>query len=300
MSSSAADYLGKYRLLRSIRAGSAAQVWEAVEEDGEKRRRVALKVLLRKFRESKTEIEAMIHEANVGKSLDHENIIKIYEYQNIYKTPFIAMELFTARNLKIELRENTYDIASKMKSIIDQCAKSLAYVNKKGWVHCDVKPDNFLVDNKTGSVKLIDFSIAEKAKKKGGLGALFARKPKAIRGTRSYMAPEQIRKQGVDSRTDIYGFGCVVFEMLAGRLPYTATNPDDLLRAHLTSVVPHLTAFGSVTKEMSALVHRMMSKKPDERPQSFEEVIREVEKISVYRAGHRPKKPVRKNPEDMD
>ena len=297
MSSSAADYLGKYRLLRSIRAGSAAQVWEAVEEEGETRRRVALKVLLRKFRESKFEIDAMIHEANVGKSLDHENIIKIYEYQNIYNTPFIAMELFTARNLKIELRENTYDIAMRMKQIILDCAKSLAYLNKLGWVHCDVKPDNFLVDYKSGQVKLIDFSIAEKAKK-GGLGALFARKPKAIRGTRSYMAPEQIRKQGVDHRTDIYGFGCVVFEMLAGRLPYSATNPDDLLRAHLTSTVPHLTSYGPATKEMSALVHRMMSKKPEERLQSVEEVTSEIKKISVYRAGHRPKKPVKQEPED--
>lgn len=297
MSSSASDYLGKYRLLRSIRAGSKAQVWEAIQEDGELRRRVALKVLLRKFRDDKFEVDAMIHESNVGKSLDHENIIKIYEYQNVYNTPFIAMELFTARNLKIELRENTYDIASKMKQVILRCAKSLDYLSKKGWVHCDVKPDNFLVDNKTGDVKLIDFSIAEKAKK-GGLGALFARKPKAIRGTRSYMAPEQIRRQGVDHRTDIYGFGCVVFEMLAGRLPYSASNPDDLLRAHLQMGVPAVSSYSGATREISALVSRMMAKKPDDRPQSFEEVIREIEKISVYRAGHRPKKPAPKQAEE--
>ena len=282
------DYLGKYRLLRMIRVGSKCQVWEALEE-GEQRRRVALKILLKKFRSDKFEIEQLVHEAKVGKSLEHENIVKIFEYCHINETPFIAMELFTARNLKIELRENYYEVASKMKKIIVRCGESLGHLNDKGWVHCDVKPDNFLVDPETGLVKLIDFSIAEKAKK-GGLGALFGRKSKAIRGTRSYMAPEQIRRKAVDVRTDIYGLGCVIFEMLAGRLPYTATNPDDLLRAHLTSSVPNVTSNSGATKEIGALVKAMMSKKPENRPQSFEEVVRTVKKISVYRAGRRPKK----------
>jgi serine/threonine protein kinase len=193
------------------------------------------------------------------------------------------MELSTARNLKIELRERPEDIALKMKDVILQCAEGLDYLHEQGWVHCDVKPDNFLVDDQ-GHVKLIDFSIAERIKK-GGLGSLFGKK--AVRGTRSYMAPEQIRKKNVDRRTDVYGFGCMIFEMIAGKTPYTASNPDDLLRLHLTAPIPNLAASGS-TRELAALVSAMIAKDPAARPANMRDVILEIRKISIYRAGYRP------------
>ena len=156
-------------------------------------------------------------------------------------------------------------------------------------MHCDVKPDNFLADEQA-NVKLIDFSIAEKIKK--GF-SLFGR-PKVIRGTRSYMAPEQIRKQKLDQRADIYGFGCVLFEMMAKRTPYTAGNPDDLLNKHLKAPVPNLEAASGASRKFSNFVARLLQKDPGARPQSMADVLGELRVLPVYRAGKGPSRLIKK------
>lgn len=278
------NFIGPYQLLRLIRSGNTTQVWEALEQS--KKRRVALKILLQEHRDNKSEIDDLKHEAAVGASLDHESVIKIYGFHDEHGLPLLAMQLFNAKNLKIELRENPVFIADNARDIIKLCAEGLEHLHSKGWIHCDVKPDNFLLDD-TGVAKLIDFSIAEKPKK--GIGALFAGKPKKIRGTRSYMAPEQIRRQKLDHRADIYGLGCVLFELVAGRTPYTASNPDDLLNRHLKSPVPSLEACSGSSKDFSKLVGRMIAKDPADRPQSMKQVSVEVSRMQIYRPGKKPK-----------
>ena len=283
------DFLGPFQLVRMIRSGTTTQVWEALQQtDRGARERVALKVLTREFCKDKEQIEYLKHEVNVGKGLDHPNVIKIFDYHEMYSLPFIAMQLFNARNLKIELRERPNEIAINLPGIIRKCAEGIRYLHECGWVHCDIKPDNFLADEQ-GAVKLIDFSIATAMPKKG-LAGLFggAKRPKTIRGTRSYMSPEQIRRQKLDERSDIYSFGCVVFELLAGRAPYSATNPDDLLNKHLFAPIPNLLAVSGATTELAKLVGRMLSKEPDQRPQSMSEFIIEFSRTGVFRAGKRP------------
>ena len=279
------NYMGPFQLIRLIRSGTTTQVWEA-KKKGE-RERVALKVLLRDYRDDKTEIEALKHEAKVGALLNHVNVIKIYGYHADH-LPLVSMQLFNARNLKIELRDNPEYVAFNMETIIRLCAEGLKHMHDKGWVHCDVKPDNFLADEQA-NVRLIDFSIAVATKKKGLAGLFGGNKSKTIRGTRSYMAPEQIRKQNVDARTDVYGFGCVLYEMLSGKAPYSATNPDDLLHKHLRSPVPNMMAIAPVTKEFNSLCMRMIAKKMEDRPDSMAAVLQELKRIRIYRAGGRKK-----------
>lgn len=274
------DFIGPFQLIRLIRSGTTTQVWEA-KEQGE-RDRVALKILLRDFRDNQEEIEHLKHEAKVGACVDHPNVIKIFNFYNLHGFPFISMQLFNAKNLKIEMRERAEFVSLNMKSIIEKCAEGLQHLHEQGWVHCDVKPDNFLADEQA-NVKLIDFSIAEKIKK-----GFFASKPKKIRGTRSYMAPEQIRRKKVDPRTDVYGFGCVVFELLAGRTPYTASNPDVLLKRHLSAPIPSLEPISGVSRELNKLVMQMLAKKPEDRPQSMKDFLGQFRNMQVYRAGHRP------------
>ncbi len=275
------NFLGPYRLIRLIRAGTTTQVWEAIK-DGQKDR-VALKVLNESHRKDRTEIGYLKHETAVGKNLDHENVIKIYEYLEAGGFPMIAMQLFNARNLKIEIRENMDFVSINVPSIIRKSAAGLQYLHEQGWVHCDVKPDNFLADEQA-NVKVIDFSIAEKIKK--GFSLSFG--SKTIRGTRSYMAPEQIRRKKLDARTDIYGLGCMIFEMMAGRTPFTANNPDELLRKHLRSKPPSLQALSGATEKLTKLVYKMLEKNPDKRPQTMQDFLGEFSQVSVYRAGHRP------------
>jgi serine/threonine protein kinase len=107
----------------------------------------------------------------------------------------------------------------------------------RGLIHCDIKPDNYLI-NEAGNIKLIDFAIAEQ--KKGFFGRLLSGKKSSIAGTRSYMSPEQIRGEALDHRADIYSFGCLAYELATGKLPFTGSTTNELLNKHLSSKVPPL------------------------------------------------------------
>ena len=102
------------------------------------------------------------------------------------------------------------------------------------------------------------------------------------------MSPEQIRRQKLDVRADIYGLGCVLFELLAGRTPYTAPNPDDLLNKHLKSPVPSLEAISGASKDFSNLVTQMIAKERDKRPASVRQIGLEIGRMQIYRPGKRP------------
>jgi len=280
------DFIGPFQLLRLIRSGSSTQVWEALRA-GEKDR-IALKVLLRDYRKDKNEIEQLKHEALVGKELDHPNVIKIFGYHEDQGHPLLAMQLSSAKNLKIVLREQPKLIAAHIAPVVRGCAEGLKHLHEKGWVHCDIKPDNYLADDQA-NIKLIDFSIAVKAqKRKKGIGKLFARKQKKAAGTRSYMAPEQIRREALDIRCDIYGLGCVIFELMAGRTPFSGTSPDDLLNRHLHQTPPSLESTSDSSKEFAAMVRKMMAKDPDDRYQNISRFLLDLAKTEIYKAGKRP------------
>ena len=279
------DFIGPYQLLRLIRAGNSTQVWEAVRS-GEKKR-IALKVLTSRYRKDKHEIAQLKHEANIGKQLKHENVIEIYDYYDETGIPLISMELFHANSVKISIREKRDQLLPILTPMIRQCVLGLKEMHDKGWVHCDVKPDNFLADD-NGLVKLIDFSIGNKIKKTGGLAGLFNSRPKAVQGTRSYMAPEQIRRKNSDARTDIYGLGCMIFELMSGKLPYTGNSPDQLLKRHLTATIPSLESCSDASTDFSNLVKKMLAKKPEHRFQSMADFLGVFERCQMFRSGKRP------------
>src|SRR5207245_10573822 len=131
--------------------------------------------------------------------LMHQNSIKIIKVVEDLKNRCFVMELFPAGSLKLRIMRNDDPfLREKGQDILKQAATALAFMNAKGWVHRDVKPDNILV-NSAGEVRLIDFALARRVEKPGLLGRLFRRKGKA-QGTRSYMSPEQIRGEPLDGR----------------------------------------------------------------------------------------------------
>jgi serine/threonine protein kinase len=178
------------------------------------------------------------------------------------------MEWFSAPNLKRWILQGIDKIAYLVPKIVDQAAEGLAYFNQCGWVHRDIKPDNFLVSD-SGDVKLIDFALARRSK--SGLGKALTPKSK-VQGTRSYMSPEQIRGVALDQRADVYSFGCLLYEMFAGRPPFTGSTADDLLRKHLFSPPPSLEVVDkNITPEFAELVRRSLAKDPKKRPESVNE-----------------------------
>lgn len=271
------DFLGPYRLARLIRMGSTAEVWEAIKEGTSER--FALKVLRSNMTKDKAEIGLLKHEFNVAKDLNSPRIVKIFEYTEEGGRPMLVMELFSELNMKQALRRGPDSLAFMLDKIIKQASEGLYFMHTEKWIHLDIKPDNYLV-GRDGTTKLIDFTIAQK--KKSGLGRLF-HSAKVAKGTRSYMAPEQIRRKVCDERTDIYAFGCVLYELVTGKPPYTGDTPNDLLNRHLTSSIPSpIVHNDNVTKEFADLTRRMMAKKPDARPDSMLEVLQEFRKIQIF------------------
>ena len=254
------DFLGPYRLARLIRSGSTSDVWEAIEETTQKR--YALKILKTSMRNDKAEIALLKHEYTIAKDLSSPRIIKVVEMRVESGIPFVVMELFSELNMKQALRRGPDSLAFMLDKIVEQAGEGLYYMHTKNWIHLDIKPDNFLV-SREGVTKLIDFTISEK--KKTGLAKML-HSSKVARGTRSYMAPEQIRRKVCDERTDIYAFGCVLYELCTGKPPFTGDTPNDLLNKHLTASIPSpITHNDNVTKEFATLVKSMMAKKPEDR-----------------------------------
>ena len=279
------DFVGPYRLSRLIRAGHSCLVWEAVKDvSGE---RFALKMLKREIATDKEEIGYLRHEFEVAKDMNHPNIIRMYDFEMHQGSAFLVLELYSALNLKQVLREGPEPIAYLAETIIQQTVKGLHYFHEKGWVHCDIKPDNLLVDD-DGNVKLIDFTISQKPKR-SLLRFLGFKKP--VKGTRSYMSPEQIRGELLDGRSDVYSFACVVYELLAGRPPFTGSTPNELLAKHLKNAVPSILVYnGDVSRDCNELLRRMLSKKREMRPQSMWDVLQEFRNIQVFSKKPQPPK----------
>ncbi len=274
-------------MTRQIAASQTCQIWEAVRDSD--RKKVAIKALQKRHAANTQEIATLKHEFSVGHHMKHPQVCHVYEYNVHRNTPYIVMEFVTPNSMKHGIRDRHEQIAWQIPEIIQRAAEGLSYFHLRGWLHRDIKPDNFLLGDE-GEVKLIDFSIAQKQKR--GLSKLLFGRSK-VQGTRSYMAPEQIRGEALDPRADIYSFGCMAFELVTKRLPFTGTSGQDLLNKHLKASVPSLISVDdNITPQFNALIASTMAKRPAQRPESMEKFLKELAKIRVFH--NRPRKPVPK------
>ncbi len=247
-----------------------------------------MKTLLEDSRRDREQIGYLRWEYTIGRDLVHPNVIQIENYDVDRGRPYLVMEWFAAPNMKNRIRQGVEPMAHLLERIVEQAAVGLEVLHKAGYVHRDVKPDNFLVDD-TGHVKLIDFALAHRARR--GLGRLLARAPK-LQGTRSYMAPEQIRCAVADPRADIYSFACTIFELLASKPPFTATTSNELLNKHLKVAPPSLEAADkNLTAEFAQLIRRSMAKRPEDRPPSMTDFLTDFRRIRMWRVAPRPPAP---------
>jgi serine/threonine-protein kinase len=274
----AEEMVGGYRLLKHLVTGQTSQVWEVVE--GNSGRHFALKLLLPEKAADPLMRRFLLHEAEVGKALAHPNIIRIVTVGRSADNPYFVMEFFPAGNLKLRIMRKEKDfLREKAQDILKQAATALAFMNTKGWVHRDVKPDNLLV-NSAGELRIIDFALAQRIPT--GWAKVFRRKQKP-QGTRSYMSPEQIRGLALDGRADVYSFACTAYELVTGRTPFRAGSNQELLQKHISEkpVTPHLYN-ADVTKEFAELVLQMLSKKKEDRPRDFHDVLMKMRTMKVF------------------
>jgi serine/threonine protein kinase len=270
------EQLGPVKLVQQIGLGKHCQVWEGL--DTKARKKVAVKLIVPAMANDAGQRKLLEHELKVAQSLDHPTIIKIDRLTEEGGLPHLVMEYFPAPNLKKQVAAGVEPLVPRLQRIVTETALALDHMHARGWVHRDVKPDNILAAE-DGQVKLIDLAIA--AKSSGFLGKLLGSKTPA-QGSPSYMSPEQIRGEPLDARSDIYSFGCVIFELIAGRPPYTGSDTNDLLNKHVSAVVPAVDAFNKLATTAAAKqLRQMLAKKPGDRPASMKEVLQQLRSIRL-------------------
>ncbi len=265
---------GQYRITALLGRGGMSRVYQAVQEPLQ--RAVALKVL-RDDPADPTLQRRFLLEASSTSQLTHPNTITIFDYGADQGLLFFAMERLRGCNLSQALRRDGPLPEARTLHIARQIARSLREAHARGLVHRDLKPSNlFLVEHadEADFVKVLDFGLVKVFGVEDLSGQLTA--GGLVLGTPHYMAPEQARGLACDQRSDIYSLGVVLFQMLAGRVPFDGPSTLDVLLRHATEPVPRLRDACpglQVSEGLEAVVAKCLAKKPEQRFQDMEELL---------------------------
>jgi eukaryotic-like serine/threonine-protein kinase len=279
------EQIGGYKLRKLLQTGQVSQVFEVVEPSSN--RHFAMKLLLPEATDRPEVRKNLFHEAEVGIKLRHDNIIRIVKIDRSQDAPHFIMEFFPSGSMRNRiLRKEAAFMKENAMKIFRQMATGLAYMHANGWVHCDVKADNMLV-NQLGDLRIIDFAISKKIVT--GISRWFSRKAKVAQGTPSFMSPEQIRGGWLDGRADIYSLGATMYELLTFRPPFRGNNMQALLEKHIKDKVESPQIHNKeLTDEISAMILKMLAKKPEDRPQNCHDILISLRKMRVFKTDPYP------------
>lgn len=238
---------------------------------------VALKVLPRKAMKSPDSVKRFYREVKAAARLMHPNIVTAFDASQWADTHYLVMEYVEGQDLARFVKQHGPMAVEQAIDCIIQAARGLEYAHGEGVIHRDIKPGNLLLDRK-GRVKAIGLGLArvdlEGTGEEGDFGeALTA--PGKIMGTFDYIAPEQtLDSHHVDHRADIYALGCTLHAMLTARPPYRMKSPIRKVMAHREAPIPSLLDHRpDLPTALDTLFRRMLAKRPEDRPQSMDEVI---------------------------
>ncbi|MFN9758410.1 MAG: protein kinase domain-containing protein [Planctomycetota bacterium] len=256
-----------YRILGQLGRGGMGMVYRA--EQTSLHREVALKVLNRELTKDPAFVGKFVAEARAAAKLQHPNVVQVFDVANAGETYFYAMELMHDGSLEGWLKKHGAMPEERALQAIADAAAGLAYAESLRLVHRDIKPDNLMLDQH-GTVKIVDLGLA---------GATSEAEEKAV-GTPHFMAPEQVLKQAVDHRTDLYALGCTFYRLVTGRTPFRGQSVKDILRAQVKDEAePANKANPQVSAETTAIVQKLMAKEPAARFQSADELLEAVQTL---------------------
>ncbi|MFF9473002.1 protein kinase [Streptomyces roseolus] len=260
---------GRYRLTHRLGRGGMAEVFAA--EDVRLGRTVAVKLLRSDLAEDPVSKARFTREAQSVAGLNHHAIVAVYDSgEDVVEgrpVPYIVMELVEGRTIRDLLVSAEAPGPEQALVIVSGVLEALAYSHQHGIVHRDIKPANVIITN-TGAVKVMDFGIARALH---GAQATMTQTG-MVMGTPQYLSPEQALGKAVDHRSDLYATGCLLYELLSLRPPFTGETPLSVVYQHVQDIpVPPSEVRGSTPPELDGLVMRSLAKEPDDRFQSAEE-----------------------------
>lgn len=268
--------LGEYTLWRRLGRGGMADVYLAREASLQ--RNVALKVLKPELASDESYDRRFHREAQAAAKLAHANIVQIYEVKKIDGFHFIAQEYVQGRNLRQYLdRHGAVEPVMAM-TVMRQCAMALQKAAEFGVVHRDIKPENIMLST-SGEVKVTDFGLARVNNDAAGQALT---QIGITMGTPLYMSPEQVEGGRLDSRSDIYSLGVTAYHMLAGHPPFQGETMLAIAVQQVKEAAQPLHDIRpDVPKELCDIVHRMIAKRPDDRPQDATQLLKDLRKIKI-------------------
>ena len=279
MTFTAGQRLGPYEIITRLGAGGMGEVWLA--HDPTLKRQLAIKVLHDTDSDAR---QRFLHEARAAAKLNHPNIVGIYEAREVEGVAYIAMELVEGEPLTAKINPKGIPVRQALDYLLP-IARALEAARAAGIIHRDIKPANVMVSS-SGAVKLLDFGLAKRFPSLGAgdtTATASLTEQGQVVGTYAYMSPEQAQGLQVDVRTDIFSFGALAYELLAGRRPFRGDTPISTLGAIVHSDPAPLTS-GSASQipaELQGIVMRCLRKDPSRRFQTAADLHAALEDVSI-------------------
>jgi serine/threonine-protein kinase len=271
--------IGKYEVLAHVATGGMGAIYRAL--DTEENREVALKVLTPDMAARPAMLERFRREGRHAVKMRHENIVTVYEFNELNGTYYIAMEFVEGIDLHDYIDQNGPLDPEESRQMVLQAARALAHAHALGIVHRDIKPSNFLVTRKNNRVviKLTDLGLAREAQAE----EFRVTRAGTTVGTVDYISPEQARDSGsADIRSDIYSLGCTWYHMLAGHPPFPEGGLAERLYKHMEAEPPDIRDFNPrVSRQLAEVLSKMLAKKPSDRFQDPTELLQALNEMTA-------------------
>src|SRR5436309_9203672 len=254
----------RYKVVSRLGSGGMADVYLA--EDEQLGRKIALKLLHRRFAEDPDFVERFRREAQSAAGLQHPNIVSVYDRGSFDGTYYIAMEYVPGRSLKQVIRQEAPIDPVRAIDITIQILKAARFAHRHGVIHRDLKPHNVILDDQD-HVKVTDFGIAR-------AGASDMTETGSIMGTAQYLSPEQAPGHAVSATADLYSVAVVLYELLTGRVPFDAESAVTIALKHVSEAPTAPTRINPrIPPELEQVVMWTLNKNPADRPNDADELI---------------------------
>ncbi|HEX8748128.1 MAG TPA: serine/threonine-protein kinase, partial [Pyrinomonadaceae bacterium] len=271
--------LGKYEIRAPLGHGGMSEVYLA--HDAQLDRAVALKILKPNMAADEQWIYRFRQEARIVSTLNHPNILTVYEVSPTDSPLYIVSEFIDGVTLRSHFKDQRLPLTEVLE-IAAQVADALAEAHRAGIIHRDIKPENIMV-RRDGYIKILDFGLAKRTKREPVSGEnesparLFETDPGIIMGTVRYMSPEQVRSFELDERTDVWSLAVVLYEMLIGALPFRGETTSDVIASIITQEPAALLPDSRELPEpLKRILSRALSKVREQRYQSIKELAQDL------------------------